>query len=101
MQSVAATHYVLLGDNKLPRWSAWETPLHKRPHETQGGCTDAEDGPWAGDGLPEKILCSRSLSSLCSPFLPFIRKSLVKGKLICHNQKEAYSECDYLNAAFP
>lgn len=58
MQSLAATHYVLLGDNKLPRWSAWETPLHKRPHETQGDVQMLKMGPGLGMG---------SLKRSCAP----------------------------------
>lgn len=94
MQSVAATHYVLLGDNKPSWWSASETPLRKRPHEMQDNVQMRSMRLWAEDRLPEKMICTRMPSSFYSPFLPFIRNSPVKGKLICHHPKEADTQGD-------
>lgn len=54
--------------------------LEKAPRNA-GERADAEHGPCAEDRLPEKIVCTRMPSLFYLPFLPFIRKSPVKGKL--------------------
>lgn len=35
MQLVGTTHYALLGDNQLPRWSAEETPAPRKAPATK------------------------------------------------------------------
>lgn len=66
-------------------------PRSIKPHETQGDVQMLKMGPGLG-WAPWKILCSRRPSSLYSPLSPFIRKSLVKGKLICRNQRKLGSQ---------